>query len=188
MPPSPTLASFILAALIGAALWSPVEYLLHRFLGHDRRTMPNPFAAEHTRHHAEGDYFAPAWKKALVAVAVVPPAGALAGLAVGLPLGLTGALAFALAYLSYEWLHRRLHTHRGIGPWGRALRRHHFHHHFHDPRANHGVTSALWDRVLGTRQAPGRIRVPARLRMRWLVDDATGAVRPEHARWYELRG
>ena len=35
-----------------------------------------------------------------------------------------GALSFAATYLGYEWLHRRLHTHRGIGPWGRWLRRH----------------------------------------------------------------
>ncbi|MBI1944087.1 MAG: sterol desaturase family protein [Deltaproteobacteria bacterium] len=186
MPPL-SLPAAALAALAGVLLWSLAEYLLHRFLGHDHRTLPNPFAAEHTRHHAEGDYFAPTWKKALVALAAVPPTGAVAALVVDVPLGLVFALSFAATYLGYEWLHRRLHTHRGVGPWGRWLRRHHFHHHFVDPHTNHGVTSPVWDVAFGTRREPTRIRVPAKLRMRWLVDDATGEVRAELASWYELR-
>ncbi|MCC7074427.1 MAG: sterol desaturase family protein [Deltaproteobacteria bacterium] len=183
----PALPALALALLAGPALWSLAEYLLHRFLGHDRRTMPNPFAAEHTRHHAEGDYFAPSWKKALVALVMVPLLGALSALLVGPALGLAFALSFTCAYLGYEWLHRRLHTHRGVGLVGRALRRHHFHHHFGDPKSNHGVTSPLWDLAFGTRRAPGRIRVPPRMRMRWLIDDESGEVRAELQPYYELR-
>jgi hypothetical protein len=53
--------------------------------------------------------------------------------------------------------------------------------------ANHGVTWSLWDRAFGTYEAPGRIRVPRRMAMAWLVDEA-GEVRPEHAGDYELVG
>lgn len=38
------------------------------------------------------------------------------------------------AYVSYEVMHRRKHTHPGFGPYGRYTRRHHFYHHFVDPR------------------------------------------------------
>jgi sterol desaturase/sphingolipid hydroxylase (fatty acid hydroxylase superfamily) len=176
-----------LAALAGVTLWSLVEYLLHRFLGHDRRTLPNGFASEHTRHHSEGDYFAPTWKKALVAVVAAPAVSALATLMLGLPLGAVFGGSFVAMYVLYEWVHRRAHTHRGWGAYGRYLRRHHFHHHFANPRANHGVTSPVWDVVFGTFERPGRIRVPARLRMRWLVDPATGEVVRDLAAFYELR-
>lgn len=177
----------IVAAACGVASWTLVEYLLHRWMGHDRRFRGNPFGVEHVRHHSEGDYFAPTWKKGLAAAAftavVIGPALALAGRADGLAY-VAGLVGF---YGVYEWLHRREHTHAGIGPYGRWARRHHFHHHFVDVRVNHGVTSPIWDLVFGTYEKPGVIRVPVKLRMAWLVDPATGDVRREHAARYELR-
>jgi len=176
----------VVALALGVLTWSLLEYVLHRWLGHERRLQPNPFAAEHVRHHVEGDYFAPASRKAAAAVgvtlALLGPALALAGAAAGIAY----VAGFVGAYVGYEVFHRRLHTHAGALPFTRWLRRHHFHHHFVDPRSNHGVTSPLWDRVFGTWQAPGRTRVPRRLAMRWLVDPATGQVRPEHADHYEI--
>jgi sterol desaturase/sphingolipid hydroxylase (fatty acid hydroxylase superfamily) len=176
----------VLTALAGIGLWTLAEYLLHRFLGHDRRTWPNAFAAEHTRHHSEGNYFAPTWKKALVTLAAVPVVTALASVALGWLLGLVFGVSFVAMYVAYEVVHRRAHTHRGLGAYGRYLRRHHFHHHFANPRQNHGVTSPFWDLVFGTWQVPARIRVPEKLRMNWLVDPDTGDVFPELAPHYEL--
>jgi sterol desaturase/sphingolipid hydroxylase (fatty acid hydroxylase superfamily) len=178
----------MIAVVLGILTWSFLEYLIHRWLGHDGRFQPNPFASEHTRHHGEGNYFAPSWKKGATAmgatVVMLWPAIASAGL-VG---GLAYVAGFVGMYLSYEICHRREHTHPGVGAWGRWLRRHHFHHHFGDPKSNHGVTSPIWDFVFGTYQAPGMVRVPRRLAMPWLVDPETGAVRDEHARHYEVVG
>lgn len=177
----------LLATLLGVLTWTLTEYVMHRFLGHDRRTMPNPFATEHTRHHSEGDYFAPSWKKGTFATAV-----AAVLVVVGTPLVgalFAGAFAggFVTLYVAYELVHRRAHTHEGIGGYGRWLRRHHFHHHFENPKANHGVTSPIWDVVFGTYEAPVHIRVPRKLAMRWLCDDE-GVVRSAFARFYSLRG
>ncbi len=156
-------------------------------MGHDRRFRRTPFGVEHLRHHVEGNYFAPTWKKLIVATVVAAvlcvPAIALAGVALGITY-VAGLIGF---YGVYEWLHRREHTHPGIGAYGRFVRRHHFHHHFADGRANHGVTTPIWDLVFGTYQQPTIIRVPPRLCMAWLLDPATGAVRAEHAARYELR-
>jgi sterol desaturase/sphingolipid hydroxylase (fatty acid hydroxylase superfamily) len=177
----------IAAAGLGVATWSLLEYLIHRWMGHDRRFRRSPFGVEHVRHHIEGNYFAPTWKKLIAAAlfigVLIGPAIAIAGLATGgaYVLGLVGC------YGVYEWLHRREHTHAGIGPYGRWARRHHFHHHFVDGRVNHGVTSPVWDLVFGTYRRPGVIRVPAKLCMAWLLDPATGEVRREHAATYELR-
>jgi sterol desaturase/sphingolipid hydroxylase (fatty acid hydroxylase superfamily) len=175
------------AVLAGIASWSLLEYLLHRFLGHDARTLPNFFSVEHTRHHGVGDYFAPSWKKAIAALATFGAVAPLASLAAGRELGLAFALSFVAMYGVYEVVHRRAHTHVGIGAYGRWLRRHHFHHHFENPRANHGVTSPVWDLVFGTFEPARRVRVPAKLRMRWLCDPATGQVWPRLAPHYELR-
>ena len=178
--------TLVSALLLGAIAWTFLEYLIHRWLGHDSRTRPNPFAAEHVRHHSQGDYFAPAWKKVLstvlFAAVLIGPSVALAGALAGssFVVGLIGM------YVAYEVLHRRDHTHPGRGSYMQFLRRHHFYHHFTDPSFNHGVTTPVWDWVFGTLRAPGLIRVPAKLAMRWLVDPHTGCVRPAYARHYEL--
>ncbi len=176
-----------LAASLGALTWTLLEYAIHRWLGHDARLRPNPFATEHVRHHSQGDYFAPTYKKAAATVAallvVAPPAILLAGR------GLGGAYAAGLVgfYVAYEVLHRLEHAWAGVGPYGRWARRHHFWHHFGDPSKNHGVTSPIWDLVFGTYETPSKIVVPEKLRMRWLEDPATGEVRAELMTAYELR-
>jgi sterol desaturase/sphingolipid hydroxylase (fatty acid hydroxylase superfamily) len=181
------IATIIVAALLGALTWTFLEYVIHRWLGHDARFRPNFFSREHIRHHARGDYFAPTWKKALLslgALAVIaPPAVLLAGAAAGLAYT-AGLVGF---YVAYEILHRREHTCRGIGAYGRWARRHHFWHHFVDPSSNHGVTTPLWDLVFGTYRAPEVIAVPERLKMAWLTDPSSGDVYPELARHYRLR-
>jgi sterol desaturase/sphingolipid hydroxylase (fatty acid hydroxylase superfamily) len=180
------LTTVLVATLVGAFVWTLAEYVIHRFLGHDRRTMPNFFSKEHTAHHSQGDYFAPTAKKVqatLVALAFVLPA---ASLAVGFVAGLAFSVGFLSMYVTYEVLHRREHTHEGIGRYGRYLRRHHFHHHFENPRMNHGVTSPVWDIVFGTYESTSTINVPEKLCMRWLRDPSTGEVRGAFAGWYRI--
>ena len=174
----------IVAIVLGVFTWSLLEYLIHRWLGH--RFKRNPFGVEHVRHHIEGNYFAPSWKKliaaSIFAAVVIGPAILVAGTTNGIAY-VAGLVTF---YLTYEWLHRREHTHAGIGPYGRWARRHHFLHHFVDGRTNHGVTSPIWDFVFRTYEKPSVIRVPAKLCMAWLLDPA-GGIRAEHAHTYQLR-
>jgi len=169
----------LIAIALGALTWTLLEYLIHRWMGHDRRFKKSPFGVEHIRHHIEGNYFAPTWKKVIFAACIA----ALLALVAGAPFtaGLIGC------YGLYEWLHRRYHTHAGFGPYGRWARKHHFHHHFVDGRVNHGVTSPLWDHVFGTYQRPHTIEVPKNLVMAWLLDPTTGDVRVEHAGTFRLR-
>jgi sterol desaturase/sphingolipid hydroxylase (fatty acid hydroxylase superfamily) len=176
----------IVAALLGALTWTLLEYLIHRWMGHDRRFRKSPFGVEHVRHHIEGNYFAPTWKK-LIAAALFAGVALGPALAIGGVAGLGYVAGLVAFYGAYELLHRREHTHAGIGPYGRWARRHHFHHHFVDGRRNHGVTSPIWDFVFGTYERPSIIRVPAKLCMSWLRDPATGQIRSEHAMTYQLR-
>lgn len=178
----------VLAFVLGVLTWSLLEYCIHRWLGHDARLRPNFFEVEHTQHHAHGDYFAPTWKKASAAVLALGAAALPAVWLAGVGPGIAYAAGLAGFYAFYEVLHRRAHTHAGFGAYGRWVRRHHFWHHFGDPRVNHGVTSPLWDVVFGTLRRPERITVPVKLAMPWLVDPQTGDVRPEFADHYRLRG
>lgn len=179
--------SHLLAIACGVLTWTLLEYMIHRWMGHDRRFRRTPFGVEHIRHHIEGNYFAPTWKKLVVAAITGPvvatPAIALVGWTNGI-LYTVGLLAF---YGLYELLHRREHTHAGIGAYGRFVRRHHFHHHFVDGRKNHGVTTPLWDFVFGTYEHPTQIKVPRKLCMQWLLDPSTNDVRTAFSQTYQLR-
>ncbi len=171
----------IVAILAGVLTWTFLEYWIHRSLGHDRRLRGNPFGVEHVRHHSEGDYFAPSWKKLIAAALAAALVSVPAIFALGRPLGplyVGGLIGF---YGVYELLHRLQHVSAGWGPYGRWARRHHFTHHFTDPRSNHGVTSPLWDLVFGTYRRPGTIKVPRKLWMSWLLDARTGEPRASFA-------
>jgi sterol desaturase/sphingolipid hydroxylase (fatty acid hydroxylase superfamily) len=179
----------LLAVIAGILTWSLMEYLIHRFAGHSRGfAKKNPFGIEHTAHHSRGDYFAPWWKKLLFSFGFLAVIGPVAVLVAGTELGITYTLGLVGFYVAYEVLHRALHSWEGVGPYARWARRHHFHHHFHDPKVNHGVTSPIWDLVFGTYRRPRQIVVPVKLAMRWLRDPATGEVYPRLARDYALRG
>jgi len=179
-------AASILAVGLGAASWSLMEYLLHRFSFHGASPRGNG-AKEHRRHHAQVDYFASSWQKALAALPATAVILSLAVLAAGTFLGVLFTAGLLGMYVFYEFLHRRAHTHPPRGRYGRWLRRNHFAHHFLDPRRAQGVTTPFWDLVFGTRLAGGRVRVPRRLAMPWLVD-ADGELRRDFADDYELVG
>ncbi len=166
---------------LGVLTWSFLEYVIHRWMGHDRRFRRSQFGQEHTRHHIEGNYFAPTSKKLVVAALTTALLTPFAVLALGAGHGLAYVAGLMLFYGAYEVLHRREHTHPGLGAYGKWARRHHFYHHFENARMNHGVTSPLWDIVFGTYRRPDVIHVPDRLCMAWLRDPETRRVRREHA-------
>lgn len=180
------LVALLAAFGLGAVGWTLAEYLLHRFVFHGA-CATRLGAKEHRKHHAQVDYFAPWWQKALAAVAataVMLPVSVVAGSVVW---GVAFTAGFIGMYLLYEVLHRRAHTHGPHGAYGRWRRRNHLTHHFVDPRRAQGVTTPLWDHVFATRLPVERVRVPRRLAMSWLVD-ANGEIWPAYADDYELVG
>ena len=183
------------AALIvtGALAWTLGEYLMHRFAMHALKGR-GMASREHLTHHAVYDSVLEKWWFAWMGVVGV-------GLALGVNTShLMGSVGWCLGigwvggYGFYDWLHFRAHR-RDIrrpqslaGTYERFVRRHHFHHHFGHPTANHGVTTPVWDLVFGTfERVEGPVRVPRRLAMRWLLDE-DGAVRSQYEGDYELVG
>jgi sterol desaturase/sphingolipid hydroxylase (fatty acid hydroxylase superfamily) len=48
------------------------------------------------------------------------------------------------------------------------VRKHHFHHHFENPKMNHGVTTPVWDLVFGSYEPATVVHVPGKLTPRWM--------------------
>jgi sterol desaturase/sphingolipid hydroxylase (fatty acid hydroxylase superfamily) len=130
----------------GIALWTLIEYLLHRFAFHG--------FAPHYEHHADpvdpAYILAPIWFSLSAAVAV--------WLGLALAMGswaqsaLTGA-GVVCGYLGYEWVHLRIHSQAAGGRLLRIWRRRHFYHHFANDRRCFGVTSPIWDLAFGSGQS-----------------------------------
>ncbi|MBK7504004.1 MAG: sterol desaturase family protein [Bacteroidetes bacterium] len=71
----------------------------------------------------------------------------------------------------YESTHFRYHSAEPLVKPFILLRKHHFYHHFHNPKVNHGVTTRFWDRVFGTFECIEKVKVPKSMSMDWLVEE-----------------
>lgn len=171
------------AFLTGVILWTFAEYILHRFLGHVHKGR-NFFKTEHLQHHARANYFAPASGKAMAAISVA--AVLVASLSLVMPLISAVALmvGFTGMYGLYEIVHYRFHMKDPVAMPFIILRKHHFYHHFHDPKMNHGVTTRVWDRVFGTFVKVEKVVVPSRMPLQWLLDGTE--VKPVYSPHFQL--
>ena len=146
------------AVLLGLFIWTPSEYLLHRFVFHFR---PRSAAQEkiiylfHGIHHHQ-----PQCKTRLVMPPVVslPLAAVFYGLfwlVVGRLLGAPGWVhpmltGFTIGYLVYDLTHYATHHFAMRSGALKFLKRYHMQHHYKTPDARYGVSSPLWDWVFGT--------------------------------------
>ena len=178
----------IISFSLGVMTWSFLEYAIHRWLGHYKPFQPNFFSKEHLQHHSKGNYFAPLKKKMFMVAIGFKLSLPIAWLVFGFQLGTAWLSGLFLMYLTYEWVHWRFHNHEGIGFYGRYLRRHHFYHHFVEPKMNHGVTSPIWDVVFGTYRTPAVIPVPMKLAMPWLLVGENQLLQPSLTDSYYLTG
>ena len=173
--------------LLGLSFWSLAEYVLHRWGMHELKGK-GMASREHLRHHAAYDSVLEKWYLSWIGVIVFGVVHATyATLLLG-PVGVLLGVGWVVGFGFYEWIHWRAHRRPISGAYERWVRRHHFHHHFGHPMQNHGVTSPVWDLVFGTYvRVDGPVKVPRRLAMTWLVDEA-GTVRDEYADEWVLAG
>ncbi len=134
-----------LTILLGLFLFSIFEYSVHRWVFHG----PVQIMAQGHRAHHENPlgydslpFFLPA-----LALLAITGLGALL-MPANTAFLLTGIIA--LNYVAYGLGHFTIHHHRFHYPPARDWAANHHIHHYH-PGSNFGVTSPLWDNVLGTR-------------------------------------
>lgn len=148
----------LLGIAAGLAAWTFLEYLIHNFLGH----LPKGktfVSREHLQHHKDITYFSPLPKKLRGAVPVLVILGGGLTWLVGIPFGLGFLGSIVAGWTTYEWLHQSIHVNGPRSRYGRWAARHHLSHHFMRPNVNHGVTTPLWDILLGTYEDYKVVRV-----------------------------
>ncbi len=133
------------AAVLGLLAFSLIEYVFHRWMFHASVPL---FEEGHRRHHEQplGYDALPFFLPAMILLVL---AGALAViLPTGLALMLTGGIT--VGYVVYGLAHFSIHHTRFRHPLLRRWAAAHHVHHYH-PETNFGVTTPLWDALLGTR-------------------------------------
>ena len=142
------------ALVLGLLVWSPVEYVLHRFVMHWVPLSPSldawveklfPHAFHHRHPNDPGTVRRQQYPMAMIflfflVTALVVPVAIAAPFYAGIGLG----------YLCYELVHFAIHQCPMHGPIGRVLKRNHLFHHTRDDTVNFGLTSPAWDHAFGT--------------------------------------
>ena len=144
------------AALV-VVLYPLVWYCLHRWVLHSNWMFKVPFLAAtwkriHYDHHQDPNHL----EVLFGALHTTLPTIAAVTLPVGYAIGGIGGAAAALATglvttCVYEFVHCIQHL--AYKPKSKVIaemKKRHMAHHFHDENGNYGITSYLWDRVLGT--------------------------------------
>ncbi len=167
-----TLGVLGLAFVLGVLLWTFLEYVLHRWVFHER-VLGGAMAREHLEHHAKVDYFAPLSRKLALAVPIVSGIFVLGMLVTEATFASGVVIGVLTGWIVYEVIHRLIHVAGPRGAYGRWARRHHLSHHFGNAKLNHGVSSPIWDHVFGTYAPDATVLVPRRhaAKFPWLLDD-----------------
>jgi len=141
--------------LLGIAGWPLLEYSLHRWLLHGK--LSAAFRKEHARHHAYPRETAGTPWLASTSLGIVfwaCLAFVLSGSAAAL--FMSGIYA---GYIYFVIVHRMQHYHPEVmGRWrlfGRQLRMHELHH--AQPDMHFGITTSIWDHILGTFRGRSRL-------------------------------
>jgi sterol desaturase/sphingolipid hydroxylase (fatty acid hydroxylase superfamily) len=139
----PLTAAFALG--LGLLAFSFIEYFFHRWMFHTRIPL---FEQGHRLHHERplGYDSLPFFLPAAVLLSLTGLCALLMPL--GFALLLTGAVTFG--YIAYGLAHFIIHHVRFKQPLLRRWAGAHHVHHYH-PESNFGVTTPLWDVLLGTR-------------------------------------
>lgn len=164
--PAWAMAGLIVA---GALLWSFTEYMLHRFVFHrigpkmgDRRL----FFILHGVHHD----FPQDATRLVMPLGVSIPMGVACYLVLRYTVGLVLPspawiepifVGFGLGYLAYDGIHFAVHHWSSSSPLFKWLKRYHMVHHHTGENARWGVSSPLWDWILGTMGANAPARAPS---------------------------
>jgi sterol desaturase/sphingolipid hydroxylase (fatty acid hydroxylase superfamily) len=146
--------------LLGMALWTPLEYFVHRRILHGPFPDGNGFFT-HLLHkqfdHLHWEHHLKPWSGKTISgsldqtLPVVFALAALSFLAPPYTLLLTVA-GIAQSYVLEEWVHYSVHFEQYKSRYFRYIKKHHLYH--HSPRgveAGFGLTNGFWDIVFNTR-------------------------------------
>ena len=145
--------NFLLIAL-GVLNWMFIEYGLHRFVFHysARTTFGKKLLyAAHLSHHENPRAASRFFSSLALSLPIATVYFLLAWFAIGSLHAASYLFAgLALGYFGYEWLHFQAHHRRPRLRLFRYLKTYHLLHHHDTPELRFGVSSPLFDMLLGT--------------------------------------
>ena len=139
--------------ITGLLLWTVTEYVLHRWVFHFYPKSEFGKRIHFIFHGVHHDYPNDSKRLVLPPSASIPMALALYFLFLYLlPAGTIYAFytGFLIGYLIYDMTHYALHHANFKSSFWKKLKQHHMLHHYSDSTKGYGVSSALWDKVLGS--------------------------------------
>lgn len=139
--------------LFGLFVWTFTEYILHRFVFHFYPTSEWGKKIHFIFHGVHHDYPNDAKRLVMPPSASIPLALAFYYLFLYiLPAGTNDAffIGFIGGYLVYDMTHYALHHANFKNGFWKKLKQHHMLHHYSDSTKGYGVSSDIWDRVLGS--------------------------------------
>jgi sterol desaturase/sphingolipid hydroxylase (fatty acid hydroxylase superfamily) len=144
---------FIGWLVIGLFVWTITEYIMHRWVFHFYPKSEIGKRIHFVFHGVHHDYPNDAKRLVMPPSASIPMALALYFLFLYLlPEGTIFAFyaGFLLGYLTYDMMHYALHHANFKNAFWKRLKQHHMLHHYSDSTKGYGVSSAIWDKVLGS--------------------------------------
>lgn len=144
-------AGFGLYFLIGLAVWTATEYLLHRFIFHYHPSSEFGKKIHFIFHGVHHDFPKDRLRLVMPPSASIPLATLFYFL---FSLIFDSAHLFAffpgflLGYLIYDMLHYAMHHYNFKSGMMKRIKQHHMLHHYQDPTKGFGVSSSLWDELL----------------------------------------
>jgi sterol desaturase/sphingolipid hydroxylase (fatty acid hydroxylase superfamily) len=148
-----TIFSFCINFIGGIFFWTFAEYFLHRFIFHWKPSGKWGERIHFIFHGVHHDYPNDANRLVMPPSLGIPLAFIFYSL-FEFTLGRAYALAlfpgFMIGYLCYDLTHYALHHSNFKSAFFKKLKQHHMTHHYTDSTRGFGVSSTLWDKVIGT--------------------------------------
>lgn len=145
--------SIVALFILGLFVWTLTEYTLHRFVFHFEPKSEIGKKLHFIFHGVHHDY--PNDSRRLV----MPPSVSLplAAIFYFLFLLILGVefvspffVGFIIGYLFYDLTHYAIHHFNMHSKFWLAIKNHHMKHHYQDPAKGFGVSTPLWDLIIGT--------------------------------------
>jgi sterol desaturase/sphingolipid hydroxylase (fatty acid hydroxylase superfamily) len=155
--PEISIGTFALWYVIGLVIWTLTEYILHRFVFHfpGQSKLAKKFVfLFHGLHHDDPDDPTRLVMPPIPAVIIMAMLYSGFGLVVPALYLHTFMSAFIVGYLCYDYIHYATHHFPMKGKVSRYLKKFHLQHHYRHEKAKYGVSSPLWDIILGTMEGP----------------------------------
>lgn len=152
-----TPVQFAYLFVFGLLLWTITEYVLHRFVFHwNAKSRAGKYFVFlfHGLHHDDPQDPTRLVMPPVPAILIVSLLWSLFSLVFPAQFIDVIMAFFLIGYLCYDYIHYATHHFAMTSRLGRFLRKYHLQHHYSSEASKYGVSSPLWDYILGTVEGP----------------------------------